>query len=61
MRIDGKFVVETSEGVMVCDNGYLAIDSRGFPYPITEDEFENIYELVREDVDGSETEEKVDG
>lgn len=43
IRIDGPFVVETSEGAMRCEDGYLAVDSRGYPYPIATDEFLGIY------------------
>lgn len=44
LRIDGPFIVETSEGDLTCQDGYLAIDARGYPYPIAADEFELIYE-----------------
>jgi hypothetical protein len=44
MRIDGPFTVETSEGTLRCEDGYLAIDARGYPYPIALDEFALIYE-----------------
>jgi hypothetical protein len=44
IRIDGPFEVCTSEGVMSCDDGYLALDARGYPYPISADEFQLIYE-----------------
>jgi hypothetical protein len=43
-RIIGSFSVVTREGVLTCEDGYLAIDSDGFPYPIACDEFENIHE-----------------
>ena len=43
IRIEGPFTVETSEGPLRCENGYLAIDARGYPYPIAADEFEQIY------------------
>lgn len=46
MRIDGPFTVETSEGPLRCADGYLAVDARGYPYPIATDEFELIYEPV---------------
>lgn len=44
LRMDGTFTVETREGVVECDDGWLALDSDGFPYPIAADEFENVYE-----------------
>lgn len=46
LRIDGPFRVETSESEnepFYCEDGYLAIDSRGYPYAIAADEFEAIY------------------
>ena len=43
-RIEGPFEVETTEGELVCQDGYLAVDSRGYPYPIDKEEFEAIYE-----------------
>lgn len=45
-RISGVFKVETTEGCLTCKDGYLAVDSRGFPYPIDKEEFETIYERV---------------
>lgn len=44
IRIDGPFEVETSEGKLTCQDGWLAIDKRGYPYPIADDEFRMIYE-----------------
>lgn len=44
LRIEGPFTVETSEGPLTCQDGYLAVDARGYPYPIATDEFELIYE-----------------
>jgi hypothetical protein len=43
VKIDGEFTVETSEGPLRCQDGYLAMDARGYPYPIATDEFEKIY------------------
>jgi len=43
IRIEGPFEVETTEGTLICQDGYLAVDSRGFPYPIDKEEFETIY------------------
>lgn len=42
-RVYVPFVVETSEGELRCEDGYLAVDARGYPYPIAKDEFERIY------------------
>ena len=46
IRIDGPFEVHTSEGLMTCADGYLAVDARGYPYPIATEEFHLIYEPV---------------
>jgi hypothetical protein len=44
VRMRGPFRCLTSEGnVAPCDDGWLAIDSRGFPYPINAPEFERTY------------------
>jgi len=43
IKIDGPFSVDTSEGLLNCKDGYLAIDARGYPYPIATDEFHLIY------------------
>lgn len=46
IRMDGPFHCLTSEGnVASCADGWLAIDSQGFPYPIGAAEFEATYEL----------------
>jgi hypothetical protein len=47
-RITGPFEVVTREGTLTCPDGYLALDSKGWPYPIAVDEFDEIYEIVRE-------------
>jgi hypothetical protein len=44
IRVAGPFTVETSEGPLNCADGYLAVDARGYPYPVAADEFELIYE-----------------
>lgn len=46
LRIEGPFTVQTSEGPLHCKNGYLAVDARGYPYPIAKDEFVKIYQEV---------------
>lgn len=46
LRVAGPFAVETSEGWVHCENGWLAIDARGYPYPIADDEQNLIYEAV---------------
>ena len=45
----GRFKVATREGTLECPDGYLAIDSDGWPYPIAKEEFEKIYEEVSVD------------
>lgn len=46
IRMDGPFACVTSEGnVAACEDGWLAIDSQGYPYPIGAAEFEATYEL----------------
>lgn len=44
IRIVGSFTVETSEGPLFCEDGWLALDARGYPYPIDAEEFYLIYE-----------------
>lgn len=46
IKIDGPFVVRTSEGLFRCEDGFLAIDARGYPYAIATDEQALIYEEV---------------
>lgn len=46
VRIEGPFTVMTSEGPLVCEDGWLARDARGYFYPIAADEFDLIYERV---------------
>lgn len=45
-RMNGPFTVQTREGIVECEDGWLAVDNGGYPYPIADDEFENIYEPV---------------
>lgn len=47
-RIQGPFTVETREGTLTCPDGYLAVDSEGWPYPIARSEFDAIYEEVND-------------
>lgn len=44
VRIEGSFIVETSEGPLKCQDGFLCIDARGYPYPVATEEFELIYQ-----------------
>lgn len=47
-KVEGPFTVETSEGPLNCEDGYLAFDARGYPYPIATDEQVQIYRLKDE-------------
>jgi hypothetical protein len=46
IRIEGPFTVQTSEGPLHCEDGWLAMDARGYPYPIAADEQATIYREV---------------
>lgn len=47
MRMIGTFHCLTSEGnVASCADGWLVIDSQGYPYPVNAAEFEATYEPV---------------
>lgn len=47
IKISGTFYCVTSEGnVASCTDGWLAVDSRGYPYPVNSAEFESTYELT---------------
>jgi hypothetical protein len=48
IRIEEPFSVQTSEGLLTCQNGWLAMDARGYPYPIAVEEQAQIYEPVTE-------------
>ena len=37
VRIDGPFTVETAEGPLRCEDGWVALDTNGDPYPIAAD------------------------
>lgn len=43
VRLRGPFEVETREGTLTCPDGWLALDSECWPYPIAATEFERIY------------------
>ena len=45
-KIEGPFTVETFEGTLTCQDGYLCLDARGYPYPVATDEFAMIYEAA---------------
>jgi hypothetical protein len=55
LRIDGPFRVETSESEnepFYCEDGWLALDARGYPYAIADEEFRVIYEPAVIEGDG---------
>jgi hypothetical protein len=46
-RVDGPFEVQTIDGAIVrCEDGYIGVDSSGFPYPIAAEVFRSSYEPV---------------
>lgn len=47
--VGGPFKVRTKEGELECPDGYIAVDSEGWPYPISRADFEAMYEMA---VDG---------
>ena len=49
VRIVGPFSVETQQGILTCEDGYLAVDAAGWPFPIDQDEFEALYEATEEE------------
>jgi hypothetical protein len=48
IRITGVFKVATKHGVVECEDGYLAIDDTGYPYPVAKDVFERSYRPLAE-------------
>jgi hypothetical protein len=47
MRIEGTFHCLTSEGNLAsCTDGWLALDSKGHPYPINAEEFDLTYRPI---------------
>ncbi len=44
IKMDAPFTCVTLEGNIVnCDDGWLVVDSHGFPYPVDRLEFEKTY------------------
>lgn len=43
-RVKGAFCVQTKEGLLTCQDGWLAIDAAGYPYPISAQDHEQMYE-----------------
>ena len=48
VRVDGPFKVKTLEGELSCGDGWLCLDAHGNPYPVGADEFDAMYEEVKE-------------
>jgi hypothetical protein len=46
VRVTGPFQVVTREGTLICENGWLALDTNGDPYPIAADVFDLTYDAV---------------
>jgi hypothetical protein len=46
IRINGPFYVQTRDGMLKCNDGWLALDVNGFPYPIDDEVFKKSYSLV---------------
>ena len=46
MPITGPFECMTQEGLVRCQDGYLAIDASGYPYPIATATFEATYDAM---------------
>lgn len=45
-RVQGPFRCLTQEGPVLCQDGYLAVDSDGYPYPIAANVFDATYRAV---------------
>jgi hypothetical protein len=45
-RVEGPFLVETPQGPLRCQDGWLALDANGDPYPIAADVFDATYRAV---------------
>lgn len=48
VRIDGAFVVETPHGRVRCEDGWLALDAIGDPYPIAAEVMDSAFEPYHE-------------
>lgn len=59
IRVAGPFTVQIDgqgpESVVTCDDGYLCVDARGYPYPVAAAEFEQIYAPLEPEVPAAET------
>lgn len=47
IKMNGPFTCATLEGnIARCEDGWLVVDSQGFPYPVDRIEFETTYKLI---------------
>lgn len=46
MRMSGPFACVTKEGRVECEDGFLAIDAEGFPYPIAKSIHDKTYTIL---------------
>lgn len=46
VRMTGPFACQTKEGLVECEDGYLAIDAEGYPYPVAKSIHDKTYKLV---------------
>lgn len=44
IRMEGPFTVATKEGTLSCQDGWLALDSSGYPYPVADADHRDMYE-----------------
>lgn len=53
VKIDGPFAVQTQEGTLACEDGWLALDSEQHPYPIASSVFADTYEpAIPDEIEG---------
>jgi hypothetical protein len=45
LRMKGPFTCVTKEGPVTCDDGFLAVDAEGFPYPVVKTIHDATYKL----------------
>jgi hypothetical protein len=48
VRMTRPFACETKEGLVECEDGFLAIDAEGFPYPVAKTIHDKTYKLKPE-------------
>lgn len=46
VRMSGAFACVTQEGRVECEDGFLAVDAEGFPYPVAKSIHDKTYKLV---------------